>query len=246
MSSSQSSLTRRSVSSRQNFGDGANNKVDDTLYTRGGDAASDFAIPRVPSQLYGKNDGSDNGSPFSIFGTNVTTAILPSWTGLFVKSFLGMTVALYVLNQKHMLPKPLAAIVSKALFWPTLPITASRRIGTWTTVVDETVMIGGAPIGFAGIPERLYEDYGVRIHHDAIITTQSFCSGGTVLLLLAHSFAHSCFVGEGRCKHVQRIPWANKALQEARHDRTVATDSRSFRALCTRFEGKRQTICCTY
>jgi len=87
-------------------------------------------------------------------------ASLPHWTGACVKIFLGITVGLYVLNQKHLLPKPLSRIVSKALFWPTLPITVAKRIGSWTTVVDDTVIIGGAPFGFAGIPERLY-DYGV-------------------------------------------------------------------------------------
>jgi atypical dual specificity phosphatase len=35
-------------------------------------------------------------------------------------------------------------------------------MGAWTTVVDDTVMIGGAPFGFAKIPERLYEQYNVR------------------------------------------------------------------------------------
>lgn len=88
------------------------------------------------------------------------TSVLPSWTGACVKVFAGITVCLYVLNQKHLLPKPLSRIVSKALFWPTLPITVSKRLGSWTTVVDDTVILGGAPFGFAGIPERLY-DYGV-------------------------------------------------------------------------------------
>jgi hypothetical protein len=53
--------------------------------------------------------------------------------------------------------------VSQTLFWPTLPITVGRRMGAWTTVVDDTVMIGGAPFGFAKIPERLYEQYNVRL-----------------------------------------------------------------------------------
>ena len=75
---------------------------------------------------------------------------------------LGATVALYVLNQKHLLPRPLSAVVSKALFWPTLPITASKRWGKkWFTPIDDTIIVGGAPFGFLGLPERLYEDYGV-------------------------------------------------------------------------------------
>lgn len=109
-----------------------------------------------------KNDNDDD-SPFSFIG-NVTSALLFNISpGMVARTFLGMTVALYVLNQKHLLPKPLSAVVSKTLFWPTLPITACRRIGTWMTVVDGAVVIGGAPIGFMGLPERLYEEYGVSL-----------------------------------------------------------------------------------
>jgi atypical dual specificity phosphatase len=72
-----------------------------------------------------------------------------------------MTVTLYILNQKHLLPKPIGRVVSKSLFWPTLPITLARRIGCWSTVVDETVVMGGAPFGFANIPEHLHDEYGV-------------------------------------------------------------------------------------
>ena len=79
-----------------------------------------------------------------------------------MRVMLWVTVGLYILNQKHLLPKPLSAVVSKALFWPTVPITVGRRIGKWQTVVDETVIMGGAPFGFAGIPDYLYEQYGVR------------------------------------------------------------------------------------
>lgn len=81
--------------------------------------------------------------------------------GSVAKTCLCVTVALYVLNQKHLLPKPLSRIVSKALFWPTMPITVARRIGSWTTVVDDCVIMGGAPFGFAGIPEKLYNDFEV-------------------------------------------------------------------------------------
>ena len=51
---------------------------------------------------------------------NVTTAAIPNIAALTLRSFLGVTTALYVLNQKHLLPQPLSAVVSKALFWPTL------------------------------------------------------------------------------------------------------------------------------
>ena len=80
---------------------------------------------------------------------------------IYAKTFLGVTVGLYILNQKHLLPKPLSRVVSKALFWPTLPITVSKRLGAWVTVVDDTVVMGGAPFGFWGIPETLYQEFGV-------------------------------------------------------------------------------------
>lgn len=87
---------------------------------------------------------------------------VPSWTiGSYVKGCLAVTFVLYVLNQKHLLPRPLSAIVSKVLFWPTLPVTAISRLGTWSTVIDDTVVIGAAPFGFIDYPERLYTEYGV-------------------------------------------------------------------------------------
>lgn len=90
---------------------------------------------------------------------------------------LGATVALYVLNQKHLLPRPLSAVVSKALFWPTLPITASKRWGKkWFTPIDDTIIVGGAPFGFLGLPERLYEDYGVS--SEEIVLSVSLSSFG--------------------------------------------------------------------
>ena len=86
---------------------------------------------------------------------------LPGFSTGFLRAALGVTVALYILNQKHLLPQPLSEVVSSTLFWPTLPITVAKRAGQWITVVDDTVVMGGAPFGFAHIPERLYEQYGV-------------------------------------------------------------------------------------
>ena len=80
-----------------------------------------------------------------------------------LRAILGVTVALYVLNQQHVLPRPLSALVSKTLFWPTLPITASRRMGQWMTRIDDTVVMGGAPFGFLHYPKILYRDYRVSI-----------------------------------------------------------------------------------
>ena len=89
-----------------------------------------------------------------------TAVVIPS-VGSCFKVTLGFTVALYVLNQKHLLPRPLSSVVSKVLFWPSLPITIVRRLGQWETVIDDTVVMGGAPFGFARLPERLHDDFGV-------------------------------------------------------------------------------------
>jgi atypical dual specificity phosphatase len=95
---------------------------------------------------------------------NATAFSLPRFLGSSCKTVLGVTVVLYILNQKALLPQPVSAVVSRVLFWPTLPITALRRlwVGSWTTVIDDTVVMGGAPFGFLGWPERLYHEYGIR------------------------------------------------------------------------------------
>lgn len=123
-----------------------------------------FNAPLKPKTTKKKSEDDDWDKPSnSVWAPwrNVTTAAIPNIAALTLRSFLGVTIALYVLNQKHLLPQPLSAVVSKALFWPTLPITASRRIGKWTTTIDKTVSIGGAPFGFLGFPEQLYEKQGV-------------------------------------------------------------------------------------
>jgi hypothetical protein len=94
-------------------------------------------------------------------GISVAT-VVPHILSGGLRAFLGVTVALYILNQQHLLPRPLSAMVSKTLFWPTLPITASRRIGKWVTRMDDTVVMGGAPFGFLHYPKKLYRDYRVR------------------------------------------------------------------------------------
>ena len=94
--------------------------------------------------------------------TAAAAALFPQVAGLALKSALGITFALYLLNQSHLLPKPLAAVVSKVLFYPTLPITASKRIGKWVTRIDDTVIMGGAPFGFLNYPQRLKDEYGVQ------------------------------------------------------------------------------------
>mmetsp|Transcript_902 Transcript_902/g.1105 ORF Transcript_902/g.1105 Transcript_902/m.1105 type:complete len:261 (+) Transcript_902:24-806(+) len=92
---------------------------------------------------------------------SITAAAISQITRLaLLKAFLGIIAVLYILNQQHLLPRQLSAIVSQVLFWPTLPITLSRRIGKWITRVDDTVLIGGAPYG--NYPEKLYGEHGVR------------------------------------------------------------------------------------
>jgi hypothetical protein len=108
------------------------------------------------------DDDSGDLPPIPLLWKNITAAAIPQITTSALRTVLGITVALYILNQKHALPRPLSAMVSKTLFWPTMPITASRRIGKWVSRIDDTVVMGGAPFGFLDYPEKLYEDYGVR------------------------------------------------------------------------------------
>lgn len=101
-------------------------------------------------------------SPLPKVKTESSSHLFPSFlsSGL-LKWSLGAITTLYILNQQHLLPKPLSAMVSKTLFWPTLPITVSRRLGRWSTVIDDTVVLGGAPFGFAKIPHKLHDEYNV-------------------------------------------------------------------------------------
>jgi atypical dual specificity phosphatase len=93
----------------------------------------------------------------------LTASSLPYFSvGLALRAALGISAVFYVLNQSHVLPRPIASVVSKVLFWPTLPITASRRIGEWVTNIDDTVVMGGAPFSFLGYPQKLHDKYGVR------------------------------------------------------------------------------------
>jgi len=104
--------------------------------------------------------------PFKIFGARakITSAVVfPScFVQLASKVALGAVVTLYILNQQHILPRGLSSVVSKTLFWPTLPITFSKRIGKWSTSVDDTVVLGGAPFGWLNMPKKLHDEYGVR------------------------------------------------------------------------------------
>ncbi|KAL7481419.1 hypothetical protein ACHAW6_007101 [Cyclotella cf. meneghiniana] len=100
-------------------------------------------------------------SPSPAFTSSAVFSGIPTIAKLCLRSIAIATVTLYILNQKHMLPKPLGRVVSRALFWPTIPITVSRRLGKWTTEVDNAVIIGGAPFGFMKYPEK-FAKQGVR------------------------------------------------------------------------------------
>mmetsp|Transcript_11864 Transcript_11864/g.28400 ORF Transcript_11864/g.28400 Transcript_11864/m.28400 type:complete len:115 (+) Transcript_11864:1302-1646(+) len=111
--------------------------------------AKPFGTPRQPATQGGdarfpKNDDDGDKKPDAPSSNKnsqrvtVATVIPQLLPKLVLKYFLGVTVGLYILNQKRLLPRPLSAIVSRSLFWPTLPITVSRRVGKWITRVDDT------------------------------------------------------------------------------------------------------------
>jgi Dual specificity phosphatase, catalytic domain len=132
-----------------------------------GNNGNDESVRDDDCEINQHGRGSRTGSSSSSWwdgATKWTTLqlVLPAMAKKTFQASLTVTLVLYVLNQNHLLPRPISAVVSKALFWPTLPITLSRRIGVWMTPIDETVILGGIPFGFAGFPERLYHDYHVR------------------------------------------------------------------------------------
>lgn len=86
-------------------------------------------------------------------GLNWVTRL--NWAFLFT-----MTVT-WVLFQKKMLPKPISKVVSKVFFLPTYPITALMRVGNFWTELDDTLILGCAPMGIMGHPRALYNK-GVR------------------------------------------------------------------------------------
>ena len=114
-------------------------------------------VPMIQdSNCTSRRDASLPSSPIG-----VSSLLIPSLISL-IRLTLGALVVLYILNQQHLLPRPVSKIVSHVLFWPTLPITVSKRLGKWYTPIDDTVIMGGAPFAFAKLPELLYEHYDVR------------------------------------------------------------------------------------
>ena len=67
----------------------------------------------------------------------------------------------YALFQKKLLPKPVARFVSVVFFFPTYPVTFLLRWKNWKTTVDDTLVLGVAPMSVLGHPDQLYK-LGVR------------------------------------------------------------------------------------
>lgn len=78
-----------------------------------------------------------------------------NWAFLFSVTFT------WLLFQKKMLPKPVSKVVSKLFFLPTFPITALMRVGNYWTKLDDTLILGCAPMDVMGHPDQLYK-LGVR------------------------------------------------------------------------------------
>ena len=49
---------------------------------------------------------------------------------------LGSSVLVYMAFQKHLFPKPIARVVSKIYFYPTVPISISLRLNNYWTFLD--------------------------------------------------------------------------------------------------------------
>jgi atypical dual specificity phosphatase len=73
----------------------------------------------------------------------------------------GAAVLVYILFQKKVLPKPVARIVARLYFYPTIPLTILTRLGNYFTEMDDTVVLGAAPLALLGHPTQLYSQ-GVR------------------------------------------------------------------------------------
>lgn len=118
---------------------------------------TDEAVIKISASSSSKKDSPS--IPFLNFNAaNTTSAItLKGISSIFSKLAITTVVALYILNQQHMLPRNLSGFVSKTLFYPTLPITLSRRINKWVTPIDDTVLLGGAPLSFLNMPQYLHK-----------------------------------------------------------------------------------------
>lgn len=92
--------------------------------------------------------------------SSLTSFVQPALSKL-LWGFALVFATTYFLFQKKLLPFPVMKIVSKMLFMPTFPITAMLRIGNYWTVVDDTLILGCAPMAILNHPSSLYK-LGVR------------------------------------------------------------------------------------
>lgn len=75
------------------------------------------------------------------------------------------------LQQQQTLPSN--ALLSKLLFWPTLPFTILKRYKDWVTLLDDDIVaIGGVPLG--NLPKRLQEEMNVSFFCQVTFTYVSF------------------------------------------------------------------------
>jgi len=63
----------------------------------------------------------------------------------------------FLLFQKKLLPLPIAKVASKFYFYPTFPFTAFLRLGNYWTPVDDTLILGCAPMSLLGHPQQLHK-----------------------------------------------------------------------------------------
>lgn len=85
-------------------------------------------------------------------------------SSLIVKFAYGLVASgalVFFLFQKKLLSKKMSKIVSKIYFLPTFPITILMRLGNYWTIIDDTLLLGCAPMGFLGHPSQLHK-LGVR------------------------------------------------------------------------------------
>ncbi|KAG5182353.1 protein-tyrosine phosphatase-like protein [Tribonema minus] len=68
----------------------------------------------------------------------------------------GLALLSYALFQKHLLPEAVGKRVAKLYFWPTMPFTLISRWSNYFTVMDDTVILGGAPLAALGHPDMLH------------------------------------------------------------------------------------------
>ena len=98
------------------------------------------------------------GFPYlGVDGFNSLTSIAMKFLYIF---FASSAVVLFMF-QKKMLSKKTSKVVSRVFFFPTLPITILMRIGNYWSTVDDTLLLGCAPIGCLGHPAQLHQ-LGVR------------------------------------------------------------------------------------